>query len=196
MGHFPFARMPPSIHGGQLGAFPGSLCLVSLPSPSGPSPWTRFSHLPTPLPHVTAWRASESSERVSPPSFPPAFPSLAGSPVFPTEAADKMGEVACCSLPLPRSAAPQYRQRVNRFISATFCRTAPLCCSGLSAAKAVSSVTGSHEREGMRGAAFPVGLGMLQVMHPTISQPHATSWILPFSSWRLCGACGSRSRVV
>jgi hypothetical protein len=61
---------------------------------------------------------------------------------------------------------------------------------------AVSSLTGSHLRSGMRGAAFPVGLCVLQVIHHPISQPSATSWILPFSSWRLLGVCCSRSRVV
>ena len=36
-GHVHFARIPPNIHGGQLCAFPGYLCLVSLPSPLGPA---------------------------------------------------------------------------------------------------------------------------------------------------------------
>src|SRR4029077_12954865 len=72
----------------------------------------------------------------------------------------------------------------------------PVCCIGLFAAKAVASLTGSHLREGVGGAAFPVGLGVLQVIHPAISQPNATSWLLPFASWRLSGACSSRFRVV
>jgi hypothetical protein len=61
---------------------------------------------------------------------------------------------------------------------------------------AVASWTGSPHREGMRGAAFPVGLGVLQVMHHPISQPNATSWLLPFPAWRLLGACYARHRVV
>jgi hypothetical protein len=61
---------------------------------------------------------------------------------------------------------------------------------------AVSSLTGSHIREGMRGAAFPVGLCVLQVIHRPISQPNATSWRLLFSAWHLLGACCSHHRVV
>ena len=44
--------------------------------------------------------------------------------------------------------------------------------------QAVSSVTGSPVREGMRGAALPVGLGVLQGMHQPLSSPHTTSWVL------------------
>src|SRR5712692_6087530 len=50
---------PRSIHRGQLCAFAGYLCTVSLPSPSGPSPCTRLSRAPTPMPYLTAWRALE-----------------------------------------------------------------------------------------------------------------------------------------
>jgi hypothetical protein len=105
--------------------------------------------------------------------------------VFAMSDSNKMGEVARFSSPRPRSAAPQYRHRVSRCLYATFCRTAPVFCIGLSSAEAVSSLTGSHGREGMRGAAFPVGLCVLQVIHHTISQPNATSWVLTFASWRL-----------
>src|SRR2546427_11017946 len=35
------------------------------------------------------------------------------------------------SWPRPRSVAPQYRHRVHRLTSATFCRTAPVFCIGL-----------------------------------------------------------------
>src|SRR6266853_2367388 len=44
---------------GQLCAFAGYLCTVSRPSPSGPSPCTRFSRIRTTMPYLTAWRASE-----------------------------------------------------------------------------------------------------------------------------------------
>src|SRR5438093_923999 len=64
------------------------------------------SHTPTPLPHLTACRASEISVRVSPASSPLAFPSLAGSPVSGMEHAHKLGEVARSSWPRPRSVAP------------------------------------------------------------------------------------------
>ena len=40
-------------------AFAGYLCTVSRPSPSGPSPCTRFSRIRTTMPYLTAWRASE-----------------------------------------------------------------------------------------------------------------------------------------
>jgi hypothetical protein len=50
---------PRSIHRGQLGAFAGYLCTVARPSPSGPSPCTRLSRAPTPMPYLTAWRALE-----------------------------------------------------------------------------------------------------------------------------------------
>lgn len=50
---------PRSIHRGQLCAFAGYLCTVSLPSPSGPSPCARLSRAPTTMPHLTACRASE-----------------------------------------------------------------------------------------------------------------------------------------
>src|SRR2546425_11039387 len=82
---------------------PGVICPVSLPSPSGPSPCMWLSHTPTPLPHLTAWRASELSVRVSPASFPLSLPSLAGSPVFVMEDSTKMVEVARASWPHPRS---------------------------------------------------------------------------------------------
>src|SRR6266702_7079334 len=67
---------PQSIHRGQLCAFAGYLCTVSLPSPSGPSPCTRLSRAPTTMPNLTACRASEISVRVSPTYFPLSFTSL------------------------------------------------------------------------------------------------------------------------
>src|SRR6266849_364191 len=48
----------------------------------------------------------------------------------------------------------------------------------------------------MSGLNFPVGLCMLQVMHPAISQPSTASGILAFSSLRLSGSCCSRRKVV
>src|SRR6266852_3814109 len=48
------------------------------------------AHTPTPLPHRTAWRASELAVRVSPASVPLSLTSLAGSPVFVMEDATKM----------------------------------------------------------------------------------------------------------
>jgi hypothetical protein len=59
------------------------------------------------------------SVQVSPASFPLSFTSLAGSPVFSMEDSNKMMEVACCELPHPLSAAPQYRHRVNRCVCAS-----------------------------------------------------------------------------
>ena len=67
---------------GQLCAFVGYLCTVSLPSPSGPSPCTRLSRIRTTMPYLTACRASELSVRVSPAYFPLSLTSLSGSPVF------------------------------------------------------------------------------------------------------------------
>ncbi len=56
-------------------AFVGYLCTISLPSPSGPSPCARFSRVRTTMPHLTAWRASEVLDRVSPTYFhPPSHP--------------------------------------------------------------------------------------------------------------------------
>src|SRR5712664_376906 len=40
-------------------AFVDDLCTASRPSPSGPSPCTRLSRAPTPMPHLTACRASD-----------------------------------------------------------------------------------------------------------------------------------------
>src|SRR5712691_4125256 len=113
------------------------------------SPCMWLSHTPTPLPHLTACRASELSVRVAPASFPLSLPSLAGSPVFVMEDSTKMVEVARASWPHPRSVAPQYRERVTRYFSPTCCSTAPVGCIGLFAAKAVASLTGSHLREGV-----------------------------------------------
>ena len=64
-----FARIPPHPWCTAC-AFPGYLCTVSLPYPSGPSPCIWLSHIPTTMPHLTAWRASELSVRVSPAYFP------------------------------------------------------------------------------------------------------------------------------
>jgi len=50
---------PRHIHRGQLYAFAGYLCTLSLPSPSGPSPCAQLSCAPTTMPHLTACRASE-----------------------------------------------------------------------------------------------------------------------------------------
>jgi hypothetical protein len=61
---------------------------------------------------------------------------------------------------------------------------------------AAASLPGSHSREGRRGAAFPVGRSVLQVLHHPLSPPNATSWRLPFSAWHLLGACCSHPRVV
>ena len=66
---------PRYIPHGQLCAFAGYLCTVSRPSPSGPSPCTRFSRIRTTMPCLTAWRASEVLDRVSPTYFhPPSHP--------------------------------------------------------------------------------------------------------------------------
>lgn len=81
---------PRCILHGQLCAFAGYLCTVSRPSPSGPSPCTRFSRIRTTMPYLTACRASELSVRVSPAYFPLSFPSLSGSPVFTMEDSNKM----------------------------------------------------------------------------------------------------------
>src|SRR5205809_8063546 len=48
------------------------------------------AHTPTTMPHLTAWRASELSVRVSPAYFPLSLTSLAGSPVFVMEDSTKM----------------------------------------------------------------------------------------------------------
>jgi hypothetical protein len=64
-----FARIPPRPWCSAC-AFPGYLCTVSLPYPSGPSPCMWLSHTPTTMPHLTAWRASELSVRVSPAYLP------------------------------------------------------------------------------------------------------------------------------
>src|SRR3954454_15027516 len=74
---------PQSIHRGQLCAFAGYLCTVSLPSPSGPSPCARLSRAQTPMPNLTAWRASEfrmglPTPTLHPPSHP--FQALPCSP--------------------------------------------------------------------------------------------------------------------
>src|SRR5262249_28318778 len=50
---------PRPIPRGQLCAFAGYLCTLSLPSPSGPSPCAQLSCAPTTMPHLTACRASE-----------------------------------------------------------------------------------------------------------------------------------------
>src|SRR5713101_2813168 len=73
-GHVHFARSPPRSWWTAC-AFPGYLCTVFLPSPSGPSPCTRLSRVRTTMPHLTAWRASEVLDRVSPTYFhPPSHP--------------------------------------------------------------------------------------------------------------------------
>ena len=90
---FHFARIPPYPWWTAC-AFPGSLCTVSLPSPSGPSPCLGLSHTPTPRPNLTACRASEIAVRLSPASSPLSFTSLAGSPVSVMEHANTRGEGA------------------------------------------------------------------------------------------------------
>ena len=191
-----FARIPPYPWWTAC-AFPGSLCTVSLPSPSGPSPCLGLSHTPTPRPNLTACRASEIAVRLSPASSPLSFTSLAGSPVSVMEHANTRGEGARSRGPVHALGLP------SAGIGYAGCSLPPflqhrswVLQRSLLPHPAVASLTGSHQREGMRGAAFPVGRGVLQVMHRTISQPNATSWILPFPSWRLLGACCSRHRVV
>ena len=80
---------PRSIHRGQLCAFAGYLCTVSLPSPSGPSPCARLSRAPTTMPYLTACRASEFRMGLPTSYSPPSLTSLAGSPVFTTEDSSK-----------------------------------------------------------------------------------------------------------
>ena len=66
---------PRSIHRGQLCAFAGYLCTVSLPSPSGPSPCAQLSCAPTTMPHLTACRASEFRMGLPTPTLhPPSHP--------------------------------------------------------------------------------------------------------------------------
>ena len=73
-GNVHFARSPPRSWCTAC-AFPGYLCTVFLPSPSGPSPCTRLSRVRTTMPNLTAWRASEVLDRVSPTYFhPPSHP--------------------------------------------------------------------------------------------------------------------------
>jgi hypothetical protein len=67
------------------------------------------------------------------------FPSPEESPVFPMSDSHKMAEVARSSLSHPRSVASQYRERVGRLVSPTFCSIAPAVCIGFYAAKAVQT---------------------------------------------------------
>ena len=66
---------PRCIPHGQLCAFAGYLCTVSLPSPSGPLPCALFSRTRTTMPYLTACRASEFRLGLPrPTSHPPSHP--------------------------------------------------------------------------------------------------------------------------
>src|SRR6266446_1906427 len=84
----PFRQLH-GVHRGQLARSLTTFVPFSLPSPSGPSPCMELSYMRTPMPHLTACRALESSLGSLPAYSPPSFTSLAGSPVFPMEDSNK-----------------------------------------------------------------------------------------------------------
>src|SRR5439155_19374175 len=92
-------RRPADLHGKfAMDIFARSLCtFVLFPDPlprrlrRQSSSWcAQLSWVQTTMPHLTAWRASELSVRVSPAYFPLSLTSLAGSPVFVMEDSTKM----------------------------------------------------------------------------------------------------------
>src|SRR5882724_1404430 len=75
-----------------------------------------------------------------------------------------------------RSAAPQYRHRVNRCVCASFHMAfGPWVGPYFPDKNWVSGLTGWHHRQGMPGCSFPEGLCTLLVNHHVISQPSTAS---------------------
>ena len=98
---------PRSIRRGQLCAFAGYLCTLSLPSPSGPLPCAQLSCAPTTMPHLTACRASEFRMGLPMPTLhPPSHPWQA-LPCSPQRTQTRRGRWRVLCLSLPLSAAPQ-----------------------------------------------------------------------------------------
>jgi hypothetical protein len=125
------------------------------------------------------------------PSCPLPFASCRKLPVFVREDSSGMMEVACASLPLPRSAASQSASRGGQgdlYGPGTGDQClGPYACL----APTMLGVTGWHLRHGMPGARFPVGLCPLQVLHPLMPQPSHHLWraglprMVPFRAMRL-----------
>ena len=154
------------------------------------------AHTPTTMPHLTAWRASELSVRVSPASF--------HCPSHPLQA------LPCSSW---RTQASWGRWHVPRGpVHSLWLPSISIGYTGLPMPPSAESLLCSasvftpakcgfkldwlaYQGRYARGS-FPVGLCVLQVIHHPISQPNATSWRLPFSAWHLLGACCSHHRVV
>ena len=112
-GDGPCARIPPRSWWTAC-AFPGYLCTVFLPYPSGPAPCPRLARVRTPRPPVTACRASEGLDRLSPPSFhPPSHPWQA-LPWSPQRPQARRWRWRVLGLSLPRSAAPQAEAGAGR----------------------------------------------------------------------------------
>ena len=168
----------------------------------GPSPWGI-------CPVYTAFLCADYDAPSDSPLWPRAFvrrfpltpsplllASTGESPVFGLEDAHGMMEVACSWLPRPLFAASQSTDRVRQV--SLHGRGHAGHGSGPSSglASPIAGVTGWHQRHGMPGPRFPVGLGTLQGMPRVIPQPSTTSWGLGSPAWRLAGACCSRHRVV
>ena len=147
----------------------------------GPSPWGI-------CPVYTAFLCSDSDAPSDSPlwhrAFVRRFPlttsplllaSTGESPVFGREDSNGMMEVACFWLPRPLFAASQSTYRVRQV--SLYCRGNAGHCSGPYSclASTISGLTGWHQRQGMPGPRFPVGLCTLLVNPHVTPQPSTTS---------------------
>jgi len=124
------------VHRGQLTRSLGTFALVFPQArglrPGDTAPCTRLPRAPTTTPHPTLPSGIAFSRDVSPALLPTALaiPRRVSRVRHGERKQDGLG--GTFSSPHPRSAAPQYRQRVNRCLSASFGRTARVFCRGLS----------------------------------------------------------------
>jgi hypothetical protein len=108
---------------------------------------------------------------VSLPYVPLPFASFRPLPGFVMEDASRMRQVACCSRPHPRFAAPQSLSRGGQGDLECQRRVNPGAGPSSGVAPPISGMTGWHLRQGMPGAPFPGGLDTLHVIHHVIPQP-------------------------
>jgi hypothetical protein len=116
----------------SLGTFPPVCPQARGRRPGDTSPGPRLSRAPTPTPPPTLPSGLALSCDVSPALLPTALAIPQGVSRVRHGELTHDGVGGTCSSPHPRAAAPQYRQRGNRGLSAPFGRTARVYCLGLS----------------------------------------------------------------
>jgi hypothetical protein len=152
---------------------------VSRPSPSGPSPWTRFSRLRTPMPYWTAWRASEFRWALA-----CLLATLLHLPARLSRVHRRGLKAACCRgrvspCPLHALWLPRPSMGSIRFTQGISSRLLTAFASPFAQAPSDFDVSGCHRKQGLSGWVFPVGLGTLLAHHHGTPEPSTASWRLP-----------------